>query len=75
MRLKPTRPTLRDGLLAAYVVVCLASLIWPVYRRFGSSIEPYTLGLPRSLTWVVGWVCLTFVVVLVYHLTGDDEGA
>jgi hypothetical protein len=60
-------------LLAIYVAICLPSLVWPVYSRFGASIEPYVLGLPLSLLWVVGWVGLTFLVVLAYHLAGDDE--
>jgi len=64
---------LRNWLFGIYVVVCLAALTWPVYARFGSSIEPYFMGVPLSLTWVVGWVLLTFAVLVVYHAGGDDE--
>ena len=63
----------RVGLFATFVVVCLLALVWPLYGRLGGSIEPYVLGLPWSLAWVVGWVLLTFVAMVVYHLTGDDE--
>ena len=64
---------LRNALLAVWVVLCLSLLVWPLYARFGASIEPLVLGLPWSLVWVVGCVCLTFFAVLAYHLTGDDE--
>lgn len=66
------RPALgvRNGLLAVYVVVCLCAVCWPGYAAFGNSIEPFVLGVPFSLAWVVGWVLATFVVLLVYHLTG-----
>ncbi|MCG8420420.1 MAG: DUF3311 domain-containing protein [Proteobacteria bacterium] len=61
---------MRNLLFTAYVVLCLAALIWPGYDWLGNRIEPYVLGVPFSLAWVVGWVVLTFVVLLIYHVTG-----
>ena len=69
----PTPNPARDALLVLWVVSCLALLVWPVYARFGSSIEPFVFGLPWSLAWVVACVGLTFLAVLAYHLSGDDE--
>ncbi len=67
---------LRDLLFAIYALVCLLAMTGPGYARFGNSVEPYVLGLPFSLAWVVGWVLLTFVVLVIYHTTGDKgEGA
>lgn len=65
----------RDGLLAAYFVVCAAALVWPGYEAFGNSITPYVLGLPFSFAWNIGWILLTFGVLVSYHLTsgGEDE--
>jgi hypothetical protein len=60
----------RNALFAIYVVVCLAALTWPAYERFGNTIEPTVLGLPFSFAWVIGWVLLTFVVLIVYDATG-----
>lgn len=68
-----TRDRLRNLLLGGYAVSCLLAMTWPVYARFGNSIEPYVLGLPLSLAWVVGWVLMTFVVLVAYHATGGDE--
>ena len=62
---------MRNLLLAIYAVLCLAAMTWPVYAWLGNRIEPYVLGLPFSLAWVVGWVLLTFVVLVVYHASGQ----
>ncbi len=64
---------MRNGLLFLYTAVCGAALVWPGYAWFGNRIEPFVLGLPFSLAWVVGWVLLTFLVLIVYHLTGGEE--
>jgi len=69
------RSHLRHWLFGLYVLVCLAAQTWPVYDRFGNSIEPYVLGLPWSLAWVVGWVTLTFVALAIYHVTGRQREA
>ena len=71
--MKGTRDRIRNLLLGIYAVCCLLALTWPVYTRLGNSIEPYVLGLPHSLAWVVGWVLTTFVVLVAYHATGRDE--
>ena len=59
----------RNVLLAVYVTVALFCLCWPGYAWFGSTIEPFVLGVPFSLAWVGGWILLTFVVLAVYHAT------
>lgn len=64
---------LRDGLFAVYVVLCLLANVWPGYAWFGNSIEPFVLGVPFSLAWIVGWVLLTFVAVALYHATGEED--
>ena len=68
-----TRDRIRNLLLGVYSVSCLLAMTWPAYDRFGNSIEPYVLGLPYSLAWVVGWVLMTFVALIAYHATGKDE--
>ena len=64
---------LRHLLFGLYVLLCLGAMTWPGYAWFGNSIEPYVLGLPFSLVWVVGWVLLTFVVLTAYHYTGPSK--
>jgi hypothetical protein len=68
------RSRLRHGLFGIYVAVCVTMICWPGYAWLGNSIEPYVLGLPFSLAWVVGWVLLTFLVLVVYHLSAQRSG-
>lgn len=64
-----TMPVMRHWLFAAYCLVCLASLTWPVYAEVGGHIEPFVLGLPPAFAWVIGWLLLTFLVLLGYHVS------
>ena len=49
-------------------------MTWPGYATFGNRIEPYVFGLPFSFFWVVAWVVATFVVLVIYHNTGEKGG-
>ena len=69
----PSQWRTRELLFGLYVVATLAAQIWPVYAWLGNSIEPFVLGVPFSLVWVVGWILLTFVVLVIYHATGPEE--
>ncbi len=62
---------MRHVLFAVYAVICLGAMTWPGYAWFGNSIEPYVLGVPFSLAWVVGWVVLTFLALVLYHAAGE----
>ena len=63
----------RDYLLLVYVAVCATALVWPVYQSVGNRITPYVLGLPLSFAWNIGWILLTFGVLVTYHLTSGGE--
>jgi predicted PurR-regulated permease PerM len=65
--------TLRNILFGVYAAICLASQIWPGYDWLGNGIEPYVLGVPKSLAWVVGWIVLTFLVMVVYYATDPNN--
>ncbi len=62
---------MRHLAFAIYVLACLAAMTWPGYAWLGNRIEPYVLGIPFSLAWVIGWVLLTFVVLTAYHASGE----
>jgi hypothetical protein len=53
----------RHKLLMAVVLLTLAASIWPGYL-LGDRIEPYVLGLPLSLVWLVGCIVVMFVALL-----------
>jgi hypothetical protein len=41
---------------------------------FANSVEPYVLGLPFAMFWVVMWVVLAAVIMgIVYRLDERDE--
>ncbi|MFK7987859.1 MAG: DUF3311 domain-containing protein [Sandaracinaceae bacterium] len=63
----------RNVAFALYCAVCLGAVTWPGYAWFGNRVEPYVFGLPFSLAWNVGWVGLTFVVLVAYHATGPRD--
>lgn len=66
--------TVRNGLYAAFCVICLLALIWPGYAMFGNRVEPLVLGLPFSLFWNVLWVQLSFAAIIAYHVTRPKRG-
>ena len=61
---------LRNRLYGIFLLVCVASLGWPLYPLLGGRIEPLILGVPFSLAWMIGWVLLSFLALLTYDLAG-----
>lgn len=53
----------RHRLLLGVVLLALAGSVWPGYL-LGDRIEPYTLGLPFSLVWLVVWIVVVFIALL-----------
>lgn len=45
-----------------FYIALFFALLWPIYPRF-AGIEPRVLGLPLSLTYVIGGVLLSFAVL------------
>ncbi len=64
---------LRNLLFALYVLCCVGALTWPGYDWLGNRIEPLVWGVPFSLAWIMGWVGLTFLVLVIYHASGGPE--
>jgi hypothetical protein len=46
---------------------------WPGYAWLGNRIEPYVLGLPFSLAWIIGWVLLSLAALVLYHSTSEGS--
>jgi hypothetical protein len=64
----------RHLLLGSYFALCTAALIWPLYPALGNRATPLILGLPPSFAYNIGWVLMTFVAMLSYHLATGEEG-
>jgi hypothetical protein len=52
----------RRTVVVGVVILATLALTWPVYPFF-SAAQPYVLGLPLSLAWVVGWLAVVFVTL------------
>jgi hypothetical protein len=68
-------PRTLDLLLAAYLAVCALCIVWPGMAVLGARVEPYVLGLPFALAWMVGWIVATFGVLAVYHVLRERSDA
>jgi hypothetical protein len=60
---------LRHVLLGGYFALATLGLIWPGYAWVGNRIAPFVLGLPMSFAYNLGWVVLTFAVLVAYDLS------
>ena len=68
VRPEPAPPLRRFHLLAALPAVGMLGGL-----PFANRVEPYVLGLPFLLAWIVGWIVMTSVVLgVIYRL---DESA
>ena len=68
------RLALADVLFGSYCLVALSAVVWPVYPAIGNRIEPFVMGLPFSLAWIVGWVAATFVALVLYERSIERRG-
>ena len=69
------RSRILDLGLGLYLVLCTLSLVWPGLAWVGDDEVPFVLGLPFHLAWSVGWVILTFAVLVAYHLARSRSRA
>ncbi|HEX2667456.1 MAG TPA: hypothetical protein VHP13_03690 [Gammaproteobacteria bacterium] len=53
----------RHKWLLGVVLAVLVASIWPGYL-VAARIEPYVLGLPFSMAWLVGGILLVFIALL-----------
>jgi hypothetical protein len=63
----------RHKLLLGVVLLSLAASIWPGYL-LGDRIEPYLMGLPFSLVWLVACIVVLFIALLL-TFRGDMRSA
>jgi len=63
-RRRPRRATVA---FAVFTVAMVLVMIFPVYG-LGNRVEPFVLGLPWSLAWVVFWIGVEFVGLIAFYL-------
>ena len=58
------------GAFVCFMVAIALVMIFPIYG-FGNQVEPYVLGMPFSLFWVVFWIAVEFFAVIAFFLHED----
>ena len=61
------RPRRATGAFVAFTIAMVLVMIFPVYG-LGNRVEPFVLGLPWSLAWVVFWIGVEFVGLIAFYL-------
>lgn len=57
----------------AFAVLMVLVMIFPIYA-LGNRVEPFVIGLPFSLFWVVFWIAVEFVVLIAFFLYEHGGG-
>jgi len=51
----------------AFSVVMALMMVFPVYA-LGNRVEPFVLGMPFSLAWVVFWIAVEFLGLVAFFV-------
>ena len=65
--------TVRPIYFVAFTVAILLVMIFPIYG-LGNRVEPYVLGLPFSMVWVIFWIIVEFFGVIAFFLYEHGGG-
>ena len=66
-RRTPATPKWVHALFATHCALTLFACTWPGYSWLGNRVEPFILGLPFSLAWLIGWVVATLIALVLYE--------
>lgn len=55
------------GAFVIFAVVILLVMIFPVYA-LGNRVDPFVLGMPFSMFWVLAWVVVELVGLVAFYL-------
>lgn len=67
------RPVWPHVALGLYVVLALASLVWPGYAWVTARVQRSVLGLPFPVAWVAGWALSSCVALGAYMKLTEPE--
>jgi len=75
------RPLLLARVAPLFFIATTALLVWPLYPWLGNTIEPRVLGLPWSLSYVIGVILIDAAALTALYLLrvvdaeeGPDRG-
>ena len=50
-----------------FIIAIALVMIFPIYG-LGNRVEPYVLGVPFSMFWVIFWIIVEFFTVIAFFL-------
>lgn len=62
------RPPLLARVAPLFFIATTALLVWPLYPWLGNAIEPRVLGLPWSLSYVIGVILIDAAALTALYL-------
>lgn len=62
------RPLLLARVAPLFFIATTALLVWPLYPWLGNAIEPRVLGLPWSLSYVIGVILIDAAALTALYL-------
>lgn len=54
-----------NRLFVIFMVALTLILVFPIYG-VANRVEPYVLGMPFSLAWIVFWTLVEFIVLILF---------
>lgn len=59
------------GIYVGFAAVVFLMQVFPLYS-LGNRVEPFVLGMPFSMFWIVLWIVIQFVGLLGFYFLGRD---
>ncbi|WP_347548613.1 DUF3311 domain-containing protein [Pseudalkalibacillus hwajinpoensis] len=54
------------------LIIPMLLLVFPLFS-IGNRSTPFVMGLPFSVFWVIGWIIVTFLIVLILYRLDPDK--
>jgi phosphoglycerol transferase MdoB-like AlkP superfamily enzyme len=70
-----TPPGVKTREIIFFIILCLIILIQAFYYLFANSAEPYVLGLPFGMFFIVLFIAIEFVVLLLLYFAEAKDAA
>jgi phosphoglycerol transferase MdoB-like AlkP superfamily enzyme len=70
-----TPPGVKGRGIIFFIILCLIILIQAFYFLFANSVEPFVLGMPFSMFFIVLFITIEFVALLILYFAEAKDVA
>ncbi|HUT69742.1 MAG TPA: hypothetical protein VMW89_03620 [Desulfatiglandales bacterium] len=70
-----TPPGVKGRGIIFFIILCLIILIQAFYFLFANSVEPFVLGMPFSMFFIVLFIAIEFVALLILYFAEAKDVA